>query len=68
MTTFYLNLKKTLEERREAGQGTIEYLGIAVVIGIVIAAVVAFMTGGGTQAITDGISNIIDGIVGDSAY
>jgi hypothetical protein len=47
--------------RREAGQGTIEYLGIAVVIGIIIAAV----AGAGLENdIISGIRSAISKITG----
>ena len=50
-----------LQERREAGQGTIEYLGIAVLISVLVAALVAFFKDGG--AIPDAIGNSIKGVI-----
>ena len=56
--------------RSEKGQGSIEYIGIAVIAGLIIAGIVTLFTAGGPgiTAITDGIQGIIDGIFGDSAY
>lgn len=67
MTSLYLNVKNTLHERREAGQGTIEYLGIAVVIAIVILALTAAFSGedGFANDITTEIGDIISNISGE---
>ena len=48
-----------LQERREAGQGTIEYLGIAVLIAVLVAALVAFFEKDIADAIGKGITDII---------
>lgn len=54
--------KGALAERRESGQGTIEYVGIIVIISIVVIAVAVYFQGDGTGSITEGIQGIIDNI------
>lgn len=66
MTAFYLNMKNAIEQRREEGQGTIEYIGIAVVVAIILSAILIFMSDTGADSIRDGVSDIIDGILGRS--
>ncbi|MGX6451641.1 hypothetical protein [Brevibacterium paucivorans] len=51
-----------LQKRREAGQGSIEYIGIAVIAAIIVAAIIAFFNDKGNKAITDGLQKIIKGI------
>ncbi|GAB3591185.1 hypothetical protein GCM10027446_08280 [Angustibacter peucedani] len=48
-----------VRENREQGQGTLEYVGIAVLIGIIVAALLAanFQT-----KLTDAVSKVIDKI------
>lgn len=57
-----------LQDRREAGQGSIEYIGIAVIAAIIVAAIIAFFNDTGNQAITDGLQGLIDGIFGNSPF
>lgn len=57
-----------LQDRREAGQGSIEYIGIAVIAAIIVAAIIAFFNDKGNQAITDGLSGLIEGIFGKSPF
>ncbi|WP_293878862.1 hypothetical protein [uncultured Brevibacterium sp.] len=57
-----------LQDRREAGQGSIEYIGIAVIAAIIVAAIIAFFNDKGNQAITDGLQGLIDGIFGKSPF
>lgn len=66
MTALYLNLKNAIDQRREEGQGTIEYIGIAVVVAIILSAILIYMSDTGASDITDGITEIIDGILGRS--
>ena len=54
--------KGALADRREDGQGTIEYVGIIVIISIVVIAVAVYFQGDGTGSITEGIQGIIDNI------
>lgn len=68
MNGFYQNLKNSIEERREEGQGTIEYIGIAVVVALILSAVLIYMSGTGADAIRDGVQGIIDGILGDNPW
>lgn len=56
-----------LADRRESGQGTIEYVGIIVIISIVIIAVAIFFEGPGTEKLTEGIGRVIDNILGKTA-
>ena len=52
-----------LQDRREAGQGSIEYIGIAVIAAIVIAGIIAFFNSdNGVKQIQDGLGNVIKGI------
>ncbi len=51
-----------LQERREAGQGSIEYIGIAVIAAIVIAGIIAFFKDTGINDIKTGLGNVIKGI------
>ncbi|MDK7750723.1 hypothetical protein QP572_10230 [Brevibacterium sp. UMB10442] len=51
-----------LQERREAGQGSIEYIGIAVIAAIVIAGIIFFFNNKGTEQIQKGLENVIKGI------
>ena len=57
-----------LQERREAGQGSIEYIGIAVIAAIIVAAIIAFFNDTGNQKITDGLQGLIEGIFGNSPF
>ena len=57
-----------LQERREAGQGSIEYIGIAVIAAIIVAAIITFFNGEGNKAITEGLKGLIDGIFGKSPF
>ena len=57
-----------LQDRREAGQGSIEYICIAVIAAIIVAAIIAFFNDTGNQAITDGLQGLIDGIFGNSPF
>ena len=57
-----------LQDRREAGQGSIEYIGIAVIAAIIVAAIIAFFNDKGNQAIADGLQGLIDGIFGKSPF
>lgn len=65
MTTFFLNMMQTLNARRESGQGTIEYLGIAVVIGIIVVAVASWFSGDGTNMIETAFQSIIEEVSGN---
>jgi hypothetical protein len=58
----YATLVATLTARDEKGQGTLEYVGIVVVAGILVAAVVDALGNGGeiTKAIKDEITEIIN--------
>lgn len=51
-----------LQDRREAGQGSIEYIGIAVIAAIIVAAIIAFFNKTGNGLITDGLKGLIEGI------
>lgn len=53
-----------LQNRREAGQGTIEYLGIAVLISVLVAALVTFFGGDIADTIGDSIKGVIENIFG----
>lgn len=69
MTALYLKMMNTLQQRREEGQGTVEYVGIAVVITVIIAGVVTVLSGSEiyeeiNSVISDVISNIAEGIGG----
>ncbi len=55
-------LTNRLPEDRERGQGTLEYVGIVIIAGILVAAVVAGLGDGGT--ITDAISTGIEKVTG----
>ena len=57
-----------LQERREAGQGSIEYIGIAVIAAIIVAAIIGFFTETGNKKITDGLQGLIEGIFGKSPF
>lgn len=61
MTAYFLNLKNIINERRESGQGTIEYVGIAVVIGIMIVALLGAASGWGGD-LRDHVGNLIENI------
>lgn len=65
MTTFFLNMMQTLRDRQESGQGTLEYLGIAVVIGIIVVAVASWFNGTGTNMIESAFNSIIEEVSGD---
>ncbi|NHA69456.1 hypothetical protein [Phycicoccus flavus] len=53
-------LRDRLEARREAGQNSLEYLGMALVAGIVIAAIVGVVNSGAVgPKITEAWNNII---------
>lgn len=43
----YTTQMATLQDRREAGQNSLEYLGMALVAGVVIAAIYGVITGAG---------------------
>lgn len=65
MTTYlqslYVQARTMLAEDREKGQGTLEYVGIAVVAAILVLAVVQAVTDADiTGAITTQINNIIN--------
>lgn len=69
MVAFYLHVMNALAERREQGQGTVEYVGIAVVITVIIAGVVTVLSGSEIYeeidgVISDVISDISSGIGG----
>ncbi|MGW9825507.1 Flp pilus assembly pilin Flp [Brevibacterium pityocampae] len=64
---FAQSVREKLNDR-ESGQGTIEYIGIIVVITIIIAALVALFNGGIKSSVESGLQGIVDGIFGDSAY
>lgn len=51
-----------LRERRENGQGTIEYLGIAVLIAVLIAALVPMFNGEIKEALGKSIKSVIEAI------
>lgn len=53
-----------MNKRRESGQGTIEYVGIIVIIAIVVVALAAWFTSTGNKTISDGIGKIIGTIFG----
>ncbi len=57
-----------LQDRREAGQGSIEYIGIAVIAAIIVAAIIAFFNESGNKAITEGLNGLIEGIFGKSPF
>ena len=57
-----------LQERRENGQGSIEYIGIAVIAAIIISVIIAYFSGEGKTAINDGLKAIVDGIFGKSPF
>lgn len=67
MTTFFLSMMQTLSERRESGQGTIEYLGIAVVIAVIVVAVTAWFSGDGTNMIEAAFKSIIEDVSGSQS-
>jgi hypothetical protein len=58
----YATLVAALSSRDEKGQGTLEYVGIVVVAGILVAAVVDALGNGGeiTTAIKNEITDIIN--------
>ncbi|WP_300343831.1 hypothetical protein [Nesterenkonia sp.] len=64
MSSLYLKLQNAMNDRREDGQGTIEYLGIAVVIAIVVIAVASWFSSTGNSSITDALNNIIEQVSG----
>lgn len=51
-----------VKEARENGQGTIEYLGIAVLISVLVAALVTFFGGDIATAINKNITGVINKI------
>lgn len=57
-----------LQDRREAGQGSIEYIGIAVIAAIIVAAIITFFNDSGNKLITEGLKGLIDGIFGKSPF
>lgn len=59
--------KVALADRRESGQGTIEYVGIIVIISIVIIAVAVFFKTTANTQLTDGITKVITNILGKTA-
>ncbi|WP_120002918.1 hypothetical protein [Nesterenkonia muleiensis] len=64
MMNFYLNLKNALEQRKEEGQGTVEYVGIAVVITVIIAGVVMVLT---ESQIYEEINSVISRVISSIA-
>lgn len=64
MVAFYLHVMNAIAERREQGQGTVEYVGIAVVITVIIAGVVAVL---GESNIYDEIDQVISDVIDDIA-
>ncbi|MCT1689949.1 hypothetical protein M3B11_03080 [Brevibacterium sp. p3-SID960] len=60
--TFASAAQEALAAKREKGQGTIEYIGIIVVISVIIAGLVFFFNGEGKTAISEGITDVIDSI------
>lgn len=56
-----------LQERREAGQGTIEYLGIAVLIAVLVAALVTFFEDSIADAIGENVTKVINKIFNKEA-
>lgn len=61
MTALYLKMMNAFDEavdkRRESGQGTVEYVGIAVVVAVLIGAIVAVL--GDDTAIGNAISRVV---------
>lgn len=55
-----------LRNRREAGQGTIEYVGIAVVITVIIAGLVIAFNDTLNEEIKEGISGVLEAIFGQT--
>lgn len=55
-----------LQERREAGQGTIEYLGIAVLISVLVVGALGFFRTDIAGAIRDGVTGVINNIFSHS--
>jgi Flp pilus assembly pilin Flp len=56
----YSTFVKGLKDRREAGQNSLEYLGMALVAGVVIAAIVAVVnTGAVSGFISQAWNNIV---------
>lgn len=63
MTNYYLNLMNLISQRRESGQGTIEYVGIAVVIGLMVVVLLGAASGWGSSLssqVSDLITNITE--------
>lgn len=63
MTNYYLNLMTLISQRRESGQGTIEYVGIAVVIGLMVVVLLGAASGWGSELsgqVSDLITNITE--------
>lgn len=63
MTNYYLNLMNLISQRRESGQGTIEYVGIAVVIGLMVVVLLGAASGWGSELssqVSDLITNITE--------
>lgn len=63
MTNYYLNLMNLISQRRESGQGTIEYVGIAVVIGLMVVVLLGAASGWGNELrgqVSDLITNITE--------
>lgn len=60
--TFASAAQEALAAKREKGQGTIEYIGIIVVISVIIAGLVFFFNGEGKTAISDGVKGVIESI------
>ena len=59
----FATLTATLKDRREAGQNSLEYLGMALVAGVVIAAIVTVVS---TDSVTTQIQKAWDAIVSPS--
>ncbi|EFG47367.1 hypothetical protein HMPREF0183_1358 [Brevibacterium mcbrellneri ATCC 49030] len=55
-----------LQERRENGQGTIEYLGIAVLISLLVAGLVGAFKTDIANALKENIVNVISNIFGNT--
>ena len=61
---WHLTASDKLKQRREAGQGSLEYVAAIAVAAIIIAAIVAAVTGAGIQAWAEGLITRIKESVG----
>ncbi|EST28795.1 hypothetical protein [Streptomyces niveus] len=50
-----------MKRRSEKGQGTVEYVGVLVLVSLIIAAIVG---SGVDESIAEGLSSTVDGILG----